>query len=457
MKPLPAVLILVAGLVACGLALAQAPVAQPLSHLLLRTTLAPPPDLTRSLVTEEPAIKGVDSGAELQLMAALQGARLSERVLRVAVAAQGGDRVALVKVQAGDQDSRLFSLESTERDAAAVLLAAFALPIQLQHVDFWAVVPEVDAEGREWHRPVVSVAAERGLYLRLQRTGPPLPRQLLARLSAVRYDPVFTSHAVDWADARDGMPRTAYREPRLADNWDGVMEDARGTVATLPLSGSVQAMVGGTPAGKRVGLTVDDGPHPLITPLFLDVLKRENVKATFMVVGEKAEEFPGLIREIVREGHEVGNHTYSHQRFSGLSATEAYAQMRACSLVVGHLTGESVRFLRPPGGDFGPEALRAARSLGLTLALWTHNSGDWTLTDPATIAANATRNISDGDIILMHQGEMRSVEALPLIIQRIRAKGLQPCRLSDMMSTQTLRTVSVADMLAQRPRLGLTD
>jgi peptidoglycan/xylan/chitin deacetylase (PgdA/CDA1 family) len=236
-----------------------------------------------------------------------------------------------------------------------------------------------------------------------------------------------------------------------------VLEDARATVATLPLSVNVQAMIGGTPAGGRVGLTVDDGPHPLITPLFLDILRRENVKATFMVVGEKAEEFPGLIREIVREGHEVGNHTYSHRRFSGLSAAEAYAQMRACSLVVGHLTGESVRFLRPPGGDFGPEALRAARSLDLTLALWTHNSGDWNTADPVAIAANATRNIGDGDIILMHQGDMRSVNALPLIIQRVRARGLQPCRLSDMVSKATLRTVSMADMLAQRPRLGLTE
>ncbi len=432
--------------------------AEPLSHLAVHALALPPIGLTRPLVNGDSQAKGMNPDVERTLLSALNGAGLSERVLRVAVAAQDGQSAALVKVQAGDAQSRLFSLAAVEQDALLGLRVAFGVSRQIGHVDFWAVVPEIVADGTEWHRPVFSVAAQREVYQRLVK-GPARPsRELLAGLSAVRYDPVFTRYATDWATAKDDMPRTAYTFPRLAEAWQGLA--AEGVTGTADLTGAearVRAILGGVPDGGKVALTIDDGPHPLITPLVLDVLRRERVKATFFVVGEKAEEFPGLIREIAREGHELGNHTYSHRRFSTLSPAEVYAEIRGCARIVATLTGTVMTYMRPPGGDYTVASLEVAERLGLVTTLWTHNTGDWKKPEVGAIAHNATSQLGSGDIILMHQGDLCSVQALPLIIAQVRARRLVPARLCDIIANGTVRKLGAREALGERGRLRLTE
>lgn len=431
---------------------------QTLSHLAIRALVLPPPTLTRPLANGDSQAKGMSPEVEQALLVALRSAGLRQQVLRVAVAAEGGAPVALVKVQAGDAQSRLFSLAGVEHDAALSLQVAFGLPNGIGHVDFWAVVPEVAQDGTEWHRPVFSVAAQREVYARLANGSPRPDRELLCRLSAVRYDPVFTQYATDWPAARGDMPRTAYVVPRLKDVWDGLAGE--GIVLTSDLTGAgaeVHAILSGKPDGGRVALTIDDGPHPLITPLFLNILRREGVKATFFVVGEKAEEFPGLVREIARDGHELGNHTYSHRRFSTLPPEQVYAELRGCSKIVSALTGRAMTYMRPPGGDYTAASLEIAERLGLITALWTHNTGDWAKPEPTAIAYNATHELGSGDIILMHQGDVRSVRALPMIIERIRARRLTPTRLSDVLGRESVRPMPARDALAERRRLRLTE
>lgn len=429
-----------------------------LSHLAARTALLPPAELLQPLVDGGDATKGMNPAAERALLSALRTAGLRERILRVAVSDDGGTPMCLVKVQAGDAQSRLFSLACVEQDALQTLQTAFSSPLQIQHVDFWAVLPRLMPDGAAVHRTVFSVAAQREVYTRLIYGPPRPPRELLASLSAVRYDPLFTEHAVDWAAARTAMPRTAFTFPMLAEQWGSLIREAAGVTPHLRRGGGqVTMMLGGAPSDHRVALTIDDGPHPVVTPLFLDVLRREKVKATFFLVGEKAEEFPGLVREIARDGHEIGNHTYSHRRFASLSAEEIYAEVRACSRIIGMLTGEPPVHLRPPGGDFTETALLVAESLGLTTSLWTHNTGDWRRPTPTAIAYNATRELSSGDIILMHQGSLESVRALPLIISGVRSRGLQPARLADLVQRGTPRRMSLAEAMAQRARLSLSE
>lgn len=429
-----------------------------LSHLAAHALVLPPVSLTRPLADGDPQSKGMKPEVEHALLSALHAVGLAHRILRVAVAAEGSAPVALVKVQAGDAQSRVFSLGSLEDDAARVLRAAFDLRERLGHVDFWAVVPEIGADGVEWHRPVFSVTAERGLYERFAASNAQSARELLARLSAVRYDPVFTQYATDWPVARETMPRTAYVFPRLADEWSAMEREGRsGAAGLVGYEARVSVILGGLPDGGKVALTIDDGPHPLITPLYLEILRRENVKATFFVVGEKCEEFPGLVREIAREGHELANHTYSHRRFSTLPPEEVYAEIRGCSRIVGALTGRVMRFMRPPGGDYTVASLEIAERLGMVTALWTHNAGDWTIRVPATIAFHATNQIKSGDIILMHQGELHSLQALPMIISRVRARGLEPARLADIVGDRPLPLITAREALAERTRLRLTE
>lgn len=429
-----------------------------ISHLGAHALVLPPVALTRPLADDDPQSKGMKPEVEHSLLAALREVGLTHRVLRVAVAAEGGAPAALVKVQAGDAQSRVFALDSLEQDAVRVLRAAFDMRERLGHVDFWAVVPEVGADGIEWHRPVFSVTAARGLYERFTGGGGHSARGLLARLSAVRYDPVFTQYATDWTQARDNMPRTAYVFPRLADEWSTMVREGRtGAAGLTGLDARVGVILGGIPDGGKVALTIDDGPHPLITPLYLDILRRENVKATFFVVGEKCEEFPGLVREIAREGHELANHTYAHRRFSTLPPEEVYAEIRGCSRIVGSLTGQVMRYMRPPGGDYTAASLEIADRLGMVTALWTHNAGDWTIRVPETVAFHATHQLTSGDIILMHQGELHSLRALPMIIARVRARGLEPARLADIVGDRPPPQMTAREALAQRGRLRLTE
>ncbi len=428
----------------------------PLSHLLAHALVLPPPELLRPIVEGGP-LKGMTPRVEKGLYTALEAAVLGERILKIAVAVDGTATVAFVKVQAGDAQSRIFSLASVEQDAARTLEVAFSLPTPVRHVDFSAVIPDVDVDGQEVHRSVFSVAAERGRYFQLIRGAPRSQRELLAGLSAVRYDPVYTRHAVDWEAARETMPRTAYSVARLRDIWAGLVNDGATEVGKEDPAAPVSVLLGGVPDSNKVALTIDDGPHPLITPLFLDILRQEGVRATFFVVGEKAEEYPGLVREIARNGHELANHTYSHRRFTTLSPQELWAEVRGCSRIIATLTGQVVRYLRPPGGDYTAASLEVAESLGLTTALWTHNTGDWRRPTPTAIARNATQYLKSGDIILMHQGDMESVRALPLIVEGIRARGLAPCRLGDLTARGTVTRGSVREALAQRFRLHLTE
>ena len=426
------------------------------SHLLTHAFAMPPADLLKPIDDGGSQLKGMEAVLERQLLNGIQSADLRERILKVAIAIEGSSPVALVKVQAGDAQSRLFSLAMVEDDAAKVLNAAFKLPTQLKHVDFWAVIPGLSVDGEEAHRPVFSVAAERSTYQKITK-GKADTREWLARLSAVRYDPIFTRYAGDWIKAKDSMPRTAYLAPRIADLWKPLCDEGVLAVNGFDQLKQTHAMLGGVPAGNKVALTIDDGPHPLITPLVLDILRREKVKATFFVVGEKAEEFPGLIREIVREGHEVANHTYSHQRFSTLTPEEIYAQIRGCNKIIGQLTGETVRFIRPPGGDYTPTSLQITAQMGMVNVFWTHNTGDWTSPNPGAIAFQATQSISSGDIILMHQGSLTSARAIPLIIQKIRARGLTPGCLSDIVVPNAVHTGTISEIIAEKARLRLTE
>lgn len=444
-------------LIALCLLLAGCAAAEPLSQLSMRAALMAPTALVRPLAEYDSPLKGVSPQAERQLLAALQAAPLSERILKVAAASEAGTSVALVKVQLGDAQSRLVSVAQVEEDAARAFRVAFGLPLDLRHVDFWACVPEVDSSGVEWHKTVFSVSAERRLHERLTATPRPT-RELLGALSAVRYDPAFTACAPDWEAARASMPRTAYTAPRVQEQWSELVAEGRAATANLPpVDSTVHAILEGAASSRTVALTIDDGPHPLVTPLFLEVLRREGVRATFFVVGDKAEEYPGLIREIAREGHELGNHTYSHERFSTLSPAELWAQLRGCSRIVSTLTGTVMRVMRPPGGDYDESGLQVVESLGLTTALWTHNAGDWLALSPGAIASRATGELHGGDIILMHQGDMRSVRALPMILAKIRARGLTPGRLSDVGAGATGRQLPASMVVEHRTALRLTE
>jgi len=188
----------------------------------------------------------------------------------------------------------------------------------------------------------------------------------------------------------------------------------------------------GNPFEKKVALTFDDGPHPAYTPQLLDTLKEKGVKATFLVIGHMADKYPDLVRRMAAEGHEVGNHTYSHVTLTKLSPELVDVEYKANNDVIRRLTGKRARYCRPPGGDYNPEVLRRAASLGLTTVLWTDDPGDYDNPGAEILFDRETKSLSRGGIILLHDGSKDTLATLARFIDATRAKGYEFVSLDEL-------------------------
>lgn len=156
-------------------------------------------------------------------------------------------------------------------------------------------------------------------------------------------------------------------------------------------------------AGSAISLTFDDGPHPEITPLVLDRLQTYGWKGTFFVIGEKAAAHPELIQRIVGEGHELGNHTYTHTEPSQISAKKFLCEVQRTRKLLEDLTGKSVRMMRPPKGELNWPKLRGSWRENQTVAMWNVDPKDYRSNCEAELAQWATRYVPrHGDVILLH-------------------------------------------------------
>ena len=188
-------------------------------------------------------------------------------------------------------------------------------------------------------------------------------------------------------------------------------------------------------AANTVALTFDDGPDPVWTPKILDVLDRHGVTATFFILGERALEERNLVREIVRRGHEIGNHTFSHPAMGRLPAWERRLQISLAQNAILSASGTRPTTYRPPYSsrpEWTPSeevaALDAAADAGLVTVLTDAPTQDWNpRRTVAEIVASATTGVRPGWTITMHDGggadRARTVRATELIIRRLRAQG----------------------------------
>jgi peptidoglycan/xylan/chitin deacetylase (PgdA/CDA1 family) len=188
-----------------------------------------------------------------------------------------------------------------------------------------------------------------------------------------------------------------------------------------------------------VALTFDDGPSS-DTSAVLDVLKAHDLKATFFLIGSAVEKHPRVARRIADEGHEVGNHSYSHPIYLYRTSRETRRQLERTQAVIAEVTGVRPRFARPPCGVRTPAYFRAARALGLKTVQWSLAGFDWKRRPPERIARDVLRRVEAGSIILLHDGDSENrtgraatVAALPLIIEGLRAKGLSVAPLAQLI------------------------
>ncbi len=212
-----------------------------------------------------------------------------------------------------------------------------------------------------------------------------------------------------------------------------------------------ETFVGGPTAAKQIALTYDDGPNDPHTQRLMEVLAEHDVRATFFVIGRYVERRPDIVRELLKAGHVLGNHTFTHPHLAVSGAVETRNQLEECQRAVEEATGESPRLFRPPFGGRRPHTLRIARSLGLDTIMWNVTSWDWKAPPAAKIVGTCSRQMRGGDVILMHDGShiamgadrWQTVVATHLLIESWRAKGYEFVTVPEMMGAVGGRQAAV--------------
>ncbi len=212
----------------------------------------------------------------------------------------------------------------------------------------------------------------------------------------------------------------------LGPNLPGRGGSGRG----LPLG---EALKQGNPRRREIALTIDDGPHDPIARQLLDILRVEDVRATFFVVGKRVREHPGVVARMVNEGHEVGSHTATHRRLDTLSEVMIRAQLLGCEAAVAAACGRRMNLLRPPGARYNAATARIAEEGGYRLVGWTVAAKDFVEVPSDLIVDRVLASASNGSIILLHDDYPETVTALPRIIRALKRQGYQFVTISEML------------------------
>lgn len=236
-------------------------------------------------------------------------------------------------------------------------------------------------------------------------------------------------------NAGDGVgvrPRAQNDTPDLADGPERKHREPKPmTLADLRAKYPSWFVISGPGDRREVALTFDDAPDDVFTPMVLDVLKREGVKATFFCVGNRIEKHPDVMRRIVAEGHVVGNHSYSHANLPKLSDEKFREEIRKTDELIRKFTGYTPSFVRAPYGNITEEQIKWLASQKRKIVGWNVDSLDWKSLSRDEVATNILAHVKPGAIILQHSaggvGEdlTGTVEALPEVIRKLRADGVE--------------------------------
>ena len=160
---------------------------------------------------------------------------------------------------------------------------------------------------------------------------------------------------------------------------------------------------------KQIALTYDDGPNDPHTLKLLEVLAKHDVRATFFMIGRYVRERPDIVGEVMRAGHVIGNHTFTHPLLIFESAAQTRTQLLECRSALQDAIGEHSNLFRPPFGGRRPATLRVARDLGLETVMWNVTGYDWNARPAAEIEKKVARQMRGGAVILLHDGGHRAM------------------------------------------------
>jgi len=186
---------------------------------------------------------------------------------------------------------------------------------------------------------------------------------------------------------------------------------------------------------SAISLTFDDGPHPEFTSKVLDLLKSDNAKASFFLIGKNAEKYPELVKQIIAEGHVIGSHSYVHTNNYGfLSRNKVTKDIMKSQKVLFDITKKRAQFFRPPFGVTNPNIARAVKNLSLKTFGWSVRSYDTVAKNSEGVIKKITTNLIKGDIILLHDTSELSVEILEKLLKYLKTKNMNSVTLSTLFN-----------------------
>lgn len=191
---------------------------------------------------------------------------------------------------------------------------------------------------------------------------------------------------------------------------------------------------------KVIALTFDDGPSPKNTAQILEILKKNNIKATFFMVGQMVKYFPQVAKQVAADGHVIGNHTWHHWYFQMDGAT-ASSEIDRTADIIYKTTGEKTTLFRPPGGFLNNGLAQYAKNEKYAVMMWSEQSGDAERRSPQVpgLVTNVLKQAKPGAIVLLHDGggnRSKSVKALPEMIAGLKAQGYRFVTIPQLLEMQ---------------------
>lgn len=190
---------------------------------------------------------------------------------------------------------------------------------------------------------------------------------------------------------------------------------------------------------KVIALTFDDGPDPVFTPKVLDILNQYDVHATFFVIGKCVDQYPDIAKEIVEQGSEIANHTYTHANLSAIGVTKMKEEIKKADKAIMSATGVHPSLFRPPHGTYNDTLVEIVRDMGYKVVLWswTQDTIDWCNPGTSYIINKVLGNAQNGDIIIFHDAggdRNQTVMALEPIIQKLQDEDFQLLTVSELLT-----------------------
>lgn len=211
-----------------------------------------------------------------------------------------------------------------------------------------------------------------------------------------------------------------------------VTESTEITETTVPATEAVATFDDSKPL---IALTFDDGPSAN-TEKMLDVLKKHNVKGTFFVVGNRIEGSEKTLKRMVKEGHDVGGHSWSHTSLADLKKKDITYQLTKTNDTIFDVTGYKSKIMRPPYGAWNDKVKKVAKKADLALINWNVDTEDWKSKNKKKIAKMIMKDARDGCIVLSHDLYDSTVEAMDIVIPKLKKKGYEIVTVTELLESR---------------------